>query len=124
MDKIKISETDIQSAIIRYLTVLENQGKLFFNRTNNIPPVNKNSKSEVVGFRRLPAGAKKGIPDIWVILQGKTIGLEVKTAAGRQSKEQKEIEERFKKNGAEYYIVRSLEDVKRILKGDLNVLQM
>ena len=117
MNKIKISETDIQSTIIRYLTVLENQGKLFFNRTNNIPPVNKNSKGEVVGFRRLPAGAKKGIPDIWVILQGKTIGLEVKTATGRQSKEQKEIEERFKKNGAEYYIVRSLDDVKEVING-------
>ena len=116
MDKIKISETDIQSAIIRYLSILENQGKLFFNRTNNIPPVNKNSKGEVVGFRRLPVGAKKGIPDIWVIMNGHTIGLEVKTSTGRQSKEQKEIEERFKKNGAEYYVVRSLEDVKRIIK--------
>lgn len=118
MNKIKISETDIQSAIIRYLTILENQGKLFFNRTNNIPPVNKDHKGNVVGFRRLPVGAKKGIPDIWVILQGRTIGLEVKTATGRQSKEQKEIEERFKKNGAEYYIVRSLEDVEKILRGE------
>lgn len=115
MNKIKISETDIQSAIIRYLTVLENQGKLFFNRTNNIPPVNKNSKGEVVGFRRLPAGAKKGIPAIWVILQGKTIGLEVKTATGRQSKEQKEIQEKFTKNDADYYVVRSYEEVKNIL---------
>lgn len=112
-------ETDIQSTIIRYLTILEAQGKLFFNRTNNIPPVNKDSKGRVTGFRKLPNGAKRGIPDIWVIINGKTIGLEVKTPTGRQSKEQKEIEEKFIKNGADYYIVRSYEEVKNILDGYL-----
>lgn len=118
MDKIKISETDIQSAIIRYLTILENQGKLFFNRMNNIGVPIKDRQGKIVGQRKT-FGSKRGIPDIWVILQGKTIGLEVKTATGRQSKEQKEIEERFKKNGAEYYIVRSLEDVKEVINGKI-----
>lgn len=98
-------ETDIQSTIIRYLEILETQGKLFFNRTNNIPPVNKDSKGKVIGFRKLPTGAKKGIPDIWVIINGKTIGLEVKTPTGKQSKEQKEIQEKFIKNGADYYVL-------------------
>lgn len=32
-----------------------------------------------------------------------------------QQKEQKDIEERFKKNGAEYYIVQSVEEVKKVL---------
>lgn len=58
---------------------------------------------------------KKGIPDIWVIKDGKTIGLEVKAPKGTQQKEQKDIEERFKRNGAEYYIVRSVDEVKKIL---------
>lgn len=108
-------ETDIQSTIIRYLAILEAQGKLFFNRTNNIPPVNKDSKGKVIGFRKLPSGAKRGIPDIWVIINGKTIGLEVKTPTGKQSKEQKEIQEKFIKNGADYYVVKSYEEVKNIL---------
>ncbi len=64
-----IKETQIQTAIINLLAVYENQGKLFFNRTNNIPPVNKD----------------------------------------------RETGKRFKKNGAEYYIVRSVEEVKKIL---------
>ena len=111
-----IKETQIQTAIINLLAVYENQGKLFFNRTNNIPPVNKDIETgKILSFRKLPLGAKRGIPDIWVIINGKTIGLEVKTATGTQSASQKEIEKRFKKNGAEYYIVRSVEEVKKIL---------
>ena len=110
-----VKETDIQATIIRYLSILESQGKLFFNRTNNIPPVNKNRQGRIIGFRRLPVGSKKGIPDILVIIKGKTIGLEVKTATGKQSKEQKDIENKFIKNGADYYVVRSYEEVKNIL---------
>lgn len=52
-------ETDIQSTIIRYLAILETQGKLFFNRTNNIPPVNKDSKGKVIGFRNYQLEQRK-----------------------------------------------------------------
>ena len=110
-----MKETDIQSTKIWYLEILETQGKIFFNRNNKIHPLNKDSRGKVIGFRSLPFGAKKGIPDIWVIINGKTIGLEVKTPTGKQSKEQKEIQEKFIKNGADYYVVRSYEEVKNIL---------
>lgn len=108
-------ETQIQTAIIYLLSFYENQGKLFFNRMNNTPVPIKDRTGRVLGHRKLSMGAKKGIPDIWVIKDGKTIGLEVKASKGTQRKEQKEIEERFKKNGAEYYIVRSVEEVRKIL---------
>ena len=39
-------ESEIQSVIIDYLEILERQGKIFFHRVNNIPPVNK-KKTEV-----------------------------------------------------------------------------
>lgn len=106
-----MTETQIQSSIIDYLQVLENQGKLFLHRVNNMGVYDPKVKAH----RRFPKGAKKGIPDIWVIKDGKTIGLEVKAPKGTQRKEQKEIEERFKKNGAEYHIVRSVEEVRKIL---------
>lgn len=108
-------ETQIQTAIIYLLSFYENQGKLFFNRMNNIPTPIKDKTGKTLGYRKLSTGAKRGIPDIWVIKDGKTIGLEVKAPTGKQSKEQKEIEQRFKKNGAEYYIVKSVEDVKKVL---------
>lgn len=105
-------ESQIQSVIIDYLSILENQGKLFFQRTNNITVYD--SKKNI--HRSLAKGQKKGFPDLLILFKGKCLGIEIKTTTGRQSKEQKEIEQQFKKNGAEYYIVRSLEDVKRIIK--------
>lgn len=102
-----MKESEIQSAIIDYLKILEQQGKLFFHRSNN------NTVYDPIGkrFRSLAKGQKKGFPDILVLFHGKCIGIEVKTDTGRQSKEQKEIEKRFKENGAEYYVVRSVNDV-------------
>ncbi|MGL5648305.1 MAG: VRR-NUC domain-containing protein [Clostridium sp.] len=111
----KVTETQIQSIIIRYLSILENQGKLWFTRFNNIPPVNKGPNG-TMQFRKLPPGSKKGVPDLIVITKGCFIGLEVKTPTGRQSKEQKEVEEGIKKQDCSYYVVRSLEEVQEILK--------
>lgn len=109
-----MKETEIQSSIIDYLMVLESQGKLWFSRLNNIPPVNKTPGGKMT-FRALPKGSKRGIPDILVIKSGRTIALEVKTKTGKQSEYQKEVEENFKKQGQEYYIVRSLDEVIKIL---------
>lgn len=102
-----MKESQIQSAIIDYLQVLENQGKVFFQRMNTTGLYNPTTK----GFMRMPKGVKKGMPDILVIQGGQVIGLEVKTETGRQSKEQRIMERRFKDNGAEYHIVRSADDV-------------
>lgn len=109
-----MKETDIQAAIITYLGILENQGKIWFSRLNNIPPVNKGTDGKMV-FRKLPRGCKKGIPDILIISKGRTIAMEVKTPAGKQSKEQKLVEESFKEQGQEYHVVRSLEEAIKVL---------
>ena len=109
-------ETQIQTAIIYLLSIYENQGKLFFNRMNNTTvPIKDRVTGKTLGHRKLSLGSKRGIPDIWVIKDGKTIGLEVKSPKGIQRKEQKDIEERFKRNGAEYHIVRSVDEVRKIL---------
>lgn len=106
-----MKEIEIQSAILDYLAILERQGKLFFQRTNNntIFDTKKNI------HRSLAKGQKKGFPDVIVIISGLCIGIEIKSKTGRQSKEQKEIEAKFKSNGAEYYVVRSVEEVRKIL---------
>ncbi len=107
-----MKESEIQSLIIDYLKIKENQGKLFFQRTNNNPiydPVGKR-------FRSLAKGQKKGFPDILVLIQGKCIGLEIKTDKGRQSEEQKIIQKQFEQHGSKYYVVRNIEDVKKALE--------
>jgi len=105
-----MKETQIQSIIIDYLSYLENQGKLFFQRTNNTAIYQENR------YRRLAKGQKKGFPDIILCYKGYFVGLEVKTDKGIQSIEQKELEETIKRNYGYYFIVRSLEDVKEVLE--------
>lgn len=108
-----MKETEIQSEIIDYLQLLENQGKLFLHRVNNMGVYDPKVKA----YRVFPKGAKKGFPDIICLKDGLLIGLEVKTGEGKQSKEQKEMEKLMKEHGAAYYVVRSLDDVIEIVGG-------
>lgn len=105
-----MKESQIQSIIIDYLIYMENQGKLFFQRTNNTPIYQENR------YRRLTKGQKKGFPDIVLCYKGYFVGLEVKTEKGKQSTEQKEIELIIKRNCGYYFVVRSLKDVKEVLE--------
>ena len=98
-------ETDIQSSICEYLAIKQNQGKLMFWRQSTSGAI------QAGHFVRKSKYARNGVPDIIVIKDGWFIGLEVKTPTGRQSKAQKEMEADIKKNGGEYYLVTSIEDL-------------
>lgn len=100
-----MSEIQIQSAIIDYLKLKRH----FFFRINNIPVFD--TKRGVM--RRMPKGSMKGVPDILVLWNGFPVFLEVKDK-GRQSPEQKEFEAKCEKQGIEYWIVKSIDDVKEI----------
>ena len=47
---------------------------------------------------------------------GKTVFIEIKTAAGRQSKQQRAFEKRVKELGFDYVIMRSLEDARELVR--------
>lgn len=99
-------ETDIQRAICDYLTAK----KHFFWRTNNIPAYDTVRNT----FRAMPKYSMHGTPDLIVIKDGFFIGLEVKNAKGKLSAGQKAFAKLCKDSGAEYYVVRSIDDVKEI----------
>ena len=52
-----MKESEIQSQIIDFLQILEKQGKLFFQRTNNVPISMMRNGKRV--FRSMPQGAKR-----------------------------------------------------------------
>lgn len=107
----KSDEIGIQSTICDYLALKEKQGKLMYWRQNNIQPSGfKNGKRF---FYKTNNHSKKGIPDIIVIKDGFFIGLEIKDK-GKQSPDQKAFEKLVKENGAEYHIIKRLEDLKEI----------
>ena len=103
-----MKESVIQKAIMQYLQILENQGKLYFFRAGSgaIPTGNG-------GYFKT---GKVGCPDIVVCLRGLFVGLEIKNEKGRQSPSQKIAQEAIETAGGRYYIVRSVDDVERILE--------
>ncbi len=99
-------ESDIVAAICDYLSLRNHM----FWRQNTSPTVNKSNDGW--SFRKMPRYARKGVPDIILIRPGGGfVGLEVKTRTGVQSAEQKEFEADCDRMGAEYFIVRSVDEV-------------
>lgn len=112
-------ETPIQSAIMQYLFWKSKEKPLFYWRANNTPvPMSRlnkfTKKRDFTGFR---PGGIKGIPDINCIYDGLYIGLEVKALDGTQSQDQKNIQELIERAGGVYKIVRSVDDVAKIIEG-------
>ena len=62
-------------------------------------------------------GSFKGIPDIIAIKQGRVLFLEIKRPKGNQSEYQRQFQIFIESHGGEYYVVRSLEDLMKIIEG-------
>jgi hypothetical protein len=98
------AETPIQSAIHRVLSVwfcergLERRNVL---RGRLLRPDG--------GSTYIKAGTT-GEPDLRIFHQGKTVGIEVKSAKGTLSPEQREYRDWFERNGGIYIVARSVED--------------
>ena len=57
----------------------------------------------------------RGVPDILLILDGRFIGIEVKTPKGRQSPDQILFQRRCERHGGLYILARSVDDTKKAL---------
>lgn len=97
----KEKESDIQKAICEYL----NARGYFFWRNNTVPVFDGKF------YRPMPKYSINGQPDIILIVDGKFIGLEVKTTKTKQSESQIFFEERCLRAKARYHVVRSIDDV-------------
>lgn len=66
-------------------------------------------------------GVVAGVSDMLLMIKGKTYCFELKNTYGKQSKVQKDWEYRVKKQGFDYYVVRSLNEfqtyVNKIING-------
>ena len=72
------------------------------------------SKSKKETLQKMAIGMRAGVSDLIILQPNKTIFVEVKTEIGKQSPKQKEFENIVKNLGFEYYLVRSLEEFKKI----------
>ena len=103
----------IQNKVCEYL---QKKG-LFFFRTNNAPVFDRKLNSGYGGYRTQGKWAAPGLPDIILIdaeKYGMAVFLEIKTPKGKQSADQKLFEKRAHSNNAEYHIIQSLDDIKKL----------
>ena len=98
------SEHDIQSLILIYVTSLS---ETFAFRMNT-------GKARMGG--RFVTFGIPGQPDIFAIIQGRFVGIEVKTETGRQSKDQKNWQRNCERAGGIYILARSVDDVRIVLE--------
>lgn len=103
-------EDAIHLAVVRYLDLTLPKDALFWHTPNTFPT------AKIQYHVKLKAmGRKAGIPDLLVLHGSALIGLEVKAPKGRQSKDQKVIQEQFETAGGHYHLVRSIDDVRAVL---------
>ena len=100
-----MTEQGIQNSIRLYLT----QNGFTSFRVNV-------GKFKLSDGRWFDTGVPKGFSDIFAVKDGRAYFFEVKTSSGKASKEQLKFIENMKKQGCIAEIVRSVDDVERILK--------
>ena len=117
-----LREADIKRAVDDFLTYQQNLGKLVFLRLNSGDFIETRGET-----RRRIRGCPKGTADYLVLHEGgelfatdklfacMCVFIELKSPAGKQSKEQKEFQALVEAQGAEYHIVRSVSELERIL---------
>lgn len=82
-------------------------------RLNNTPTYDAN----LGGYRSQSKWSAPGLADLLVIDReeyGQAVFLEVKTAKGKQSNDQKLFEKRCGLSNARYHVVKSVDDVKKL----------
>lgn len=95
-----------QLAICKYLE----KKKYFFFRNNNTPIFDATRKV----FRRMPAYAMKGVPDIVVFHKSKVIFLEVKRPGGQLSEDQIIFRDACHRVGIDYFVVTYIDDLVKV----------
>ena len=101
-----MAENDVLQMVCQYLRYRNR----FFYRNNNIPVWDTQKKL----YRRASKWTPRGLPDIIVVYLGQYIGLEIKGPYGVVSPEQQAIGDALWDAGARWYVVRDIEDVKKI----------
>ena len=110
------SESDVQIAIADYLSLISvRHGVLFFAVSNEAIAPKKGqalSGGEYGRIKRLKRmGLTAGVADLVLIHNGRAYFIEVKKPGGQLSDAQKLFRQRARDCGAEYVVVKSVDDV-------------
>lgn len=103
-----MSEAKIQADIVQYL---QTRGVYFFSVPNEAA-----GRDAAIRMARLKAmGLRSGVSDMVLIFPGQVVFVEVKDEKGKQSDAQRRFQDKVNELGFDYYLVRSVEDVEKVV---------
>lgn len=111
----KHDEYDFQCQVVKQLS---KAGIPCFSVPNHLL---KNGVAE--GKREISAGLRKGAPDLIAGINGKSYWFELKTPKGQQSLEQKSFQQISGKFGATYIVLKSIEQLEKIINDTRNNIE-
>jgi hypothetical protein len=103
-------EEAFQAVVCRYLEWALAGNSMFFS----VPNGGIRSRTEAIRFKA--TGTIPGIPDLFVINDGRLLGLELKSGKGRLSPTQVACHDRLRAARCPVYICRDLDDVQAALR--------
>jgi hypothetical protein len=78
----------------------------------SVPNEGRNVREQIY---KKTLGMKTGVSDLIVLMPERCVFVEVKTEIGKQSDKQKDFQNLVENIGFEYYVIRCLEDFKKII---------
>jgi hypothetical protein len=100
-----MTEAQLQKSVVEWLGVLEAQRHLRFFAVPN-----GGQRHVLAGANLKKQGMRRGVPDLVVLVRGRTVFWELKSAKGTVRPEQAEWAEWLRANRYEYALIRSLDD--------------
>ncbi len=107
---LKQSEADLSRTVRNYLTVMQNQGRLFYLRLNSGTFIQEGKK------QRLIRGCPAGTSDLFILMNGTSYFIELKSQKGKLTESQLRFMELVEYQGGIYLVARDLEQVKRLVE--------
>jgi len=114
----KVSEAQIQGAIVELLTLAQNRCQfLLFSIPNEALGRGRDRTQNAIRMSRFKKmGLLPGAADLVIVHQGRAYFLEVKTPTGTQTVNQKDFAARATECGSHYVVVRSTGEAARAIR--------
>jgi hypothetical protein len=107
------------------LAELPLQAQCFQWHWNNFPKerqmmfhCNNKAANAIEGNKFKAMGVVKGVSDLIYICKDKVVFIEMKTEKGVQRPDQKTFQDKVQQLGHEYWVIRNLEDFKKLIYGN------
>ena len=104
-------EQDIQRALADHLRARAGAGTYWFH------PANGGARTAIEGAILKACGVRAGTPDLILIKDGKTFGLELKAPGGQVSPAQAQAHEEMRAAGAEVAVATGIDEAIKQLEG-------